>query len=157
MESNNREYTNGEITVYWKPSTCIHSAICYTRLREVFDPTKRPWVNMDGATTEKIIDIVKKCPTDALTFKYNSELKQTKYNESEAVNLKDRLRGNASNEGVKMQVMKDGPLVVEGNFTLIEANGTKVKMAKMASFCRCGHSKNMPFCDGTHRMVGFSG
>lgn len=62
------KYTNGEVTVVWKPDICIHSKICWTELREVFDPFKRPWVNMEGGTTERIIEQVKKCPSGALSY-----------------------------------------------------------------------------------------
>ena len=44
-----KEYTNGEVTVVWKPNTCIHSAICANGLHQVFNPKNRPWVNKDGA------------------------------------------------------------------------------------------------------------
>ena len=73
MEENNRDYTNGEITVYWRPKECIHATTCFRELRAVFDPGKRPWVNMKGASTKEIIRIVDLCPTNALSYKYNKD------------------------------------------------------------------------------------
>ena len=67
----NRKYSNGTITVVWQPAECIHSGECFTSLRKVFDPTKRPWVDMERASTEEIIDVVERCPTRALTFFWN--------------------------------------------------------------------------------------
>ena len=64
-----REYTNGEITVVWKPALCEHSRYCWTQLPGVFDPQKRPWVNMEGATTEAIIAQIRKCPSGALMWR----------------------------------------------------------------------------------------
>ena len=78
IDKNNREYTNGEITVYWKPSLCCHSGICYTELVDVFDPRKRPWIDMKGADTAAIINTVGNCPTDALKFKYNKDIENFK-------------------------------------------------------------------------------
>ena len=49
MPVKTHKYTNGQVTVVWKPDTCIHSKICWTNLKEVFNPTVRPWINMDGA------------------------------------------------------------------------------------------------------------
>ena len=77
-DPNNREYTNGEITVNWYPSKCIHATTCYKELISVFNPRNRPWVDMKGAPTEEIVRVVKMCPTGALTYKYNNEIKEDK-------------------------------------------------------------------------------
>ncbi len=66
-----KRYTNGEITVVWKPDLCIHSEICFYGLGEVFDPQKRPWVNIQGATSERIIAQVDQCPSAALSYSRN--------------------------------------------------------------------------------------
>jgi putative redox protein len=61
-------YTNDDITVVWKPELCMHSARCATQLPQVFNPAARPWINMDGATSEEIREQVAKCPTGALSI-----------------------------------------------------------------------------------------
>lgn len=63
------EYPNGEITILWKPKLCIHSGICVKTLPNVYDPTARPWVKPENATTEELIDQVGKCPSGALSIK----------------------------------------------------------------------------------------
>ena len=63
-----KRYTNGEVTVVWKPDICIHSEICFHGLGEVFDPDKRPWVNINGALTEAIVAQVDQCPSGALSY-----------------------------------------------------------------------------------------
>jgi uncharacterized Fe-S cluster protein YjdI len=64
-------YSNNDITVIWKPNLCTHSTNCWKGLVEVFDPKKRPWINIEGSATEKIIEQVKKCPSGALSFEIN--------------------------------------------------------------------------------------
>lgn len=73
MEEEIKKYSNGEITVIWQPHICIHSKMCWKNLREVFDPLKRPWINVQGAPTEKIIERINACPSKALTY-YREEL-----------------------------------------------------------------------------------
>lgn len=68
-----REYTNGEVTIIWKPEYCIHSAICVQTLPMVYKPSERPWIQIENASTEELIDSVKKCPSGALSFRMNNE------------------------------------------------------------------------------------
>ena len=73
MQSYKNEFTNGEITVTYQPKTCIHAEACAKGLSAVFRTTVIPWIDLDGAETEKIIQQIKKCPSGALSFCYNSK------------------------------------------------------------------------------------
>ncbi|MDE3154411.1 MAG: CDGSH iron-sulfur domain-containing protein [Acidobacteriota bacterium] len=59
-----------------------------------------------------------------------------------------------------IKVRENGPYLVDvgDEVTLIDWNGRQYPIARRPfALCRCGHSKNKPFCDGTHREVGFQG
>jgi len=56
-----KEYTNGEVTVMWKPALCDHSALCIMGLPKVFDPGQRPWIDIQKASTDDIIRVVDTC------------------------------------------------------------------------------------------------
>jgi uncharacterized Fe-S cluster protein YjdI len=68
-----KKYSNEDITVIWKLGLCQHSARCWKGLINVFDPQKKPWINIDGDTSERIIEQVKKCPSGALSYFENSK------------------------------------------------------------------------------------
>ena len=70
-ENIKKEYTNGEVTVVWQSGKCIHSGNCVRKNPDVFQPREKPWIKIDGSSTEKIIDTVKKCPSGALTYYEN--------------------------------------------------------------------------------------
>ena len=78
MKDITKKYTNGEVTIVWRPSTCTHSAICFRGLGDVFNPQRRPWITPEGSTTEKIIEQVKKCPSGALSYYLNSDAGEAK-------------------------------------------------------------------------------
>lgn len=68
MAQKTHHYSNGEITVVWQPELCIHSGICFKGLPGVFDPRRKPWIDLNNGLTLQIIDQVKKCPSGALGF-----------------------------------------------------------------------------------------
>ena len=74
MSKGTLKYSNGEVTVVWKPDLCIHSGNCVRGLNEVFNSQKRPWININGAATERIIEQVKKCPSGALSYFMNDKI-----------------------------------------------------------------------------------
>jgi len=63
------EYSNGEITILWKPNLCIHSGICVQLLPAVYNPQARPWVKIENATTEQLKEQVSRCPSGALSYR----------------------------------------------------------------------------------------
>lgn len=79
MKDITKKYSNGEVTIVWKPSKCQHSTVCWkvtTGLPEVFDPFKRPWIKPEGSSTDSIIVQVKRCPSGALSYYMNDEIGQ---------------------------------------------------------------------------------
>ena len=71
-----KHYTNDQVTVVWKPDVCIHSTLCWKGLIRVFNPKKRPWIDLNGAQTGKIVEQVKKCPSGALSYFFNDKSEQ---------------------------------------------------------------------------------
>lgn len=155
---NDRDYTNGEITVFWKPDLCIHATICFMKLRKVFDPTKRPWVNMQGGTTADIISIVDQCPTDALTWKYNRDLSPEELRkpvaEADTVLAAEEVVPQPVTD---ITLIDNGPALIKGKFRLKKMSGEIIETAQQIALCRCGSSRNKPFCDGSHHHSGFTG
>ena len=143
MKDITKKYTNGEVTIVWKPGTCIHSTICWkaaTGLPHVFNPAERPWIKPEGATTEQIVAQVKKCPSGALSFYMNEDAGKISEIQAESI----------------VEVVPDGPLLVYGNINIKDKDGSETKRNNVTAFCRCGGSGNKPYCDGTHKKIGFN-
>lgn len=135
-----REYSNGEVTIVWEPEACIHSAICAKGLPNVFRPKVRPWIRIEKAETEDLVNQVKRCPSGALSFYMNDKEDQT----SEVLDA-------------KVEVLENGPLLVYGTLNVINKDGTSEIKNKTTAFCRCGASNNKPYCDGSHVKSEFKG
>jgi uncharacterized Fe-S cluster protein YjdI len=73
QKENVKEYTNGKITVVWKPSKCIHAGVCVKTLPEVYHPKAKPWIKPEKATTEQLKSQIMKCPSGALSFYINDK------------------------------------------------------------------------------------
>lgn len=135
-----KHYKKGETTVVWKPSLCIHSANCVKNLPKVFNPNNKPWIDTDKATEEELINTIKKCPSGALSYliessDLTSEISQVKKE--------------------KIKVMGSGPLIISDGCS-IEYKGEIIEKEGIVALCRCGHSSNKPFCDGSHRIKEFN-
>ncbi len=144
MKDITKHYTNGEVTIVWKPATCIHSTLCWKgndALRAVFNPAEKPWIKPEAATTERIIQQIKKCPSGALSYYMNNEQEDNKDVNAESI----------------VEVMPNGPLLVYGNLSVKANDGTEHHKNKVTAFCRCGSSANKPYCDGTHTKIEFEG
>jgi uncharacterized Fe-S cluster protein YjdI len=74
VSESQKTYSNGEITVIWKPGVCIHSGKCVQGLGEVFNVSARPWINIGGASTDRIIKQVEQCPSGALSYVRNEKI-----------------------------------------------------------------------------------
>lgn len=144
METPTLKYSNKEITILWKPNLCIHSTNCWKGLLAVFNPSLKPWINAYGAKTEKIIDQVCKCPSGALSYVLNEEKESTSKEHIESI------------EHV-VEVTENGPLLIYGTIKVKDSEGNETVKNKTTAFCRCGGSKNKPYCDGTHVKINFKG
>lgn len=143
-----KKYTNNEVTVVWKPDMCIHSKICWTHLKEVFDPTKRPWVNIQGADTQRIIDQVSSCPSGALSYYMNNAA-------TPATALQEPVPEAA--QTVKVEVSSKGPYLIKTQCIIKYPDGREETKNGTVALCRCGASNNKPYCDGRHREINFEG
>ena len=133
-----KEYSNGDLTVIWKPNKCIHAGECVKRLPNVYNPNERPWIKAENASTEELKKQIQACPSGALSYK---------------------IEGNGTKEEsileTKVEVLKDGPLLVYGTLHITKPNGESDKKNKTTAFCRCGASSNKPYCDGAHLKADF--
>jgi len=133
-----REYSRPEIRVEWYASRCIHSARCIRALPTAFDPRRRPWIDISAENADAIAEAVMQCPTGALKF--------------------ERLDGGPQEpmpETVQVVPYRNGPYLVRGAIDIVDPVTGVARRETRVALCRCGQSKHMPFCDNTHRAIGF--
>jgi len=135
-----KEYSNGELTVVWKPKLCIHAAECVKALPNVYNPNENPWIKVENGTTEELQAQIKKCPSGALSYYMNES------NNQEEASLE-----------TKIEVLENGPLLVHGTLIVKNKEGKEETKNKITAFCRCGASANKPYCDGAHVKANFLG
>ncbi|MGW9686951.1 (4Fe-4S)-binding protein [Flagellimonas sp. 2504JD1-5] len=135
-----KEYTNGELTIVWKPKKCIHAAECVKALPKVYDPNRKPWIIAEGADTLALKNQINKCPSGALTYFMNGEENKEEHSLE-----------------TKVEVLENGPLLVYGTLNVKDKDGKSERKNKTTAFCRCGASNNKPYCDGSHIQVNFEG
>ncbi len=131
-----RRYSGDGIEVTYDLQRCIHAEECVHGLPEVFDPSQRPWVRLEGAAVERVAQVIERCPTGALQYERS-----------------DGEREKPPAENV-LRPAPDGPLYGHGDFVL-RAGEREIAAGYRVALCRCGASASKPFCDGSHTRVGF--
>ena len=127
-------YKGKTITIYDNRAICSHAGVCTDTLKSVWRMGIEPWIDPDGAKKQAIIDVIKKCPSGALS--YDDE-------------------HNSTDEKAKITVAKDGPFQVCGDVPFEQTAWGDGANTKRYALCRCGDSKNKPFCDGSHWYKDF--
>lgn len=145
MPKDTLRYTKDDLTVVWKPNLCIHSTLCWKGLIGVFNPRARPWVNMEGADAEKIIQQVKKCPSGALSYEMNGQ------------NTPSKTEVAAEGKMLSIEILKNGPILIKTECSIRHSDGSEEIKTGTTALCRCGASSTKPYCDGTHNNTGFQG
>jgi CDGSH-type Zn-finger protein/uncharacterized Fe-S cluster protein YjdI len=125
-------------TIYFDARRCVHSRHCVLGEPEVFLANQQgEWIFPDRATPERIAFVAQNCVSGAIRYERND---------------------NAPNEAAPrvnlVHVRENGPLAFHAALTLVAPDGT-ASTALRATLCRCGQSKNKPYCDLSHVAAGF--
>jgi CDGSH-type Zn-finger protein len=126
------EYVGEQITIVDNTDVCCRDRSCIRELPQVFETC-----DPNAASPEEIIRTIRKCPSGALTYKIGGN------------HCQDFGREPA------ITIPRNGPIRVVGGVGLIDEMGSKPACVEHYTLCRCGESRNKPFCDGTHADIGF--
>lgn len=131
-------YEGQEVTIHYNRLLCSHAAECGRRQKAAFDSSRKPWIVPDNAPKQGILEVVKACPSGALRFSLPGEAPQHAHPETKGITVE-----------------QDGPYRVSG-VPLAASRLAKGASPDKYVLCRCGASKNKPYCDGTHVDIGWT-
>ncbi len=131
------KFTGQEIDVFWDARLCIHIAECGQAKGELFVSGREPWCEPNRASASDVRDVVERCPSGALTY-YDK-----------AADPEQPAPENT------VAVAYNGPLFVSGDLDIEGAPNDMPGVRYRAALCRCGNSKNKPFCDNSHEQAAF--
>jgi CDGSH-type Zn-finger protein/uncharacterized Fe-S cluster protein YjdI len=131
------DYIEGrDLTLIYEGKKCIHSRFCVTWGPKVFIANvKGPWINPDAMATEALTEIAHVCVSGAIRYK-----------------RKDGQPDEAPPPVNLVSVREGGPYAIRADIRLDGAPAVSHRL----TLCRCGASKNKPFCDGSHHEVNFA-
>ncbi|MDX1404513.1 MAG: CDGSH iron-sulfur domain-containing protein [Woeseiaceae bacterium] len=130
-------YPGEKATVSWNGKLCIHVGECGRADGELFVTGRKPWCQPDLATDDEIVDVVQRCPSGALSYEFADGSKSERADKENTI-----------------QVVYNGPLFVRGDLQ-IDAAPAVPGLKFRAALCRCGQSKNKPYCDNSHLDAAF--
>lgn len=131
-------YATEAITVTFDPTRCIHAAECIRTAPAVFDSRRRRWIKPELGDPELIVTAVHRCPTGALSYSLPNGIAEAPDN-------------------AELRASPNGPLYIRGETRVETEDGRVIAEGIRMALCRCGATKNAPFCDGSHKEVGFRG
>ncbi len=128
-----KTYEGTGITVHRVGALCAHTSFCANRVTDWYQMLPE---TSDTNTRTEVIGMIEHCPSGALVYEIDGQIIEP-----------DLPRA--------ISPVRDGPLWVTGNVTIVSSDGTELETRNRVALCRCGQSKNKPFCDGTHYETGF--
>lgn len=131
-------YPGKDADVTWDERLCIHIGECGHATGDLFVGGRQPWCQPDLARVDEVVDVVRRCPSGAL-----------------AAIRKDGKSTETQSDENTVRVSYNGPLYLCGNLDIDGAADDMPSVKHRAALCRCGDSKNKPFCDNTHEKEGF--
>ncbi len=137
LPDDRENYHGDAVTIHDNRAICSHAGYCTEGLPAVWKTGVEPWIDPDGAEQEAIVEVIKLCPSGALSFSIDG------------VESRDRDRPPA------IQLSPDGPYLVTGGVEIEGIEWLEGASHEHYTLCRCGASSNKPFCDGSHWAVGF--
>ncbi|MEM7131588.1 MAG: CDGSH iron-sulfur domain-containing protein [Chloroflexota bacterium] len=127
-------YKGQAISITFDGTRCIHARRCVLGQPDVFQANaKGPWIKPDNASAEELAALAHNCPSGAITYQRHDDGMQES---APPVNT--------------IRIIENGPLAVHAE---IDLGGTE---ENRATLCRCGASKNKPYCDGSHHAIEFT-
>ena len=138
MAGAQRTYETERIAVHWDSTRCIHTARCVQSLPQVFDTGRRPWIDVTAADADALAAAIERCPTGALRY-----------------TRRDGAPQEAPRRPAVAIPIPDGPLLVMGDLRVQGPEGDAIAEETRLTLCRCGRSRNQPFCDNSHVESGF--
>lgn len=131
-------YVGERITIHDNRGLCAHAGVCTDRLAAVFRSGQEPWIDADAAAVDEIIDTIRRCPSGALSYSIDG------------IEQRDMARSP------QVTVTHNGPYAVTGGIELAGVARGDGASTEHYTLCRCGASKNKPFCDGSHWDIEFT-
>ncbi|NEX16306.1 MAG: hypothetical protein C1943_06670 [Halochromatium sp.] len=126
-----------DIDVHWDQRLCIHIGECGQADNSLFEAGREPWCVPDELSKAEVREVCERCPSGALSYVDKAGTPE---------------QPAAENSG---QLVYNGPLYLTGELEIEGAPEDMPGLRFRAALCRCGASKNKPFCDNSHIEAGF--
>lgn len=137
-DKNITKYPGKDIDVTWDGRLCIHIGECGKSEGDLFVGGRDPWCQPDLTSVENTIDVVERCPSGALAY-----------------TCKDSHQIETATDENTVHMVYNGPLYLKGELNIDGTSDDMPGVKFRAALCRCGHSRNKPFCDNSHLKAGF--